>query len=220
MKKTLSLMLAFVLVICASVAGTMAYLTSSDTVVNTFTVGEVKLKLDETDVDNSTPGQARDKANSYALKPGAVHTKDPIVTVLEGSEDCYVRVFVKINKHNELKAISEQHEKFKMFGGFFGGSGEGWGTPTMTTKGNVDIYELRYNTMVTEPKALDAVFETLTVPEWFTPADIQSLMDDPNTPQDESMTITITAEAIQSAGFANADEAFAALDQQKTQAGA
>lgn len=45
--KALFLMLCAVLLVAASVLGTMAYLTSTDEVVNTFTVGSVAIKLDE-----------------------------------------------------------------------------------------------------------------------------------------------------------------------------
>ena len=94
MKKTLTVLLALVLVIAMSVAGTMAYLTSNDEVVNTFTVGKVAITLDEADVDNSTADKDRDKANAYNLIPGHVYTKDPTVHVDPVSEDSWV--FVKV----------------------------------------------------------------------------------------------------------------------------
>lgn len=87
--------------VVGSVAGTMAYLTSTDEVVNTFTVGNVKITLDETDTDDSTPNADRDQANSYKLMPGHTYTKDPIVHVDSKSEDCYL--FVKVD--NEITAI-------------------------------------------------------------------------------------------------------------------
>ena len=46
-KKALLLTLCAVLLVAASVLGTMAYLTSTDEVQNTFTVGQVSIKLDE-----------------------------------------------------------------------------------------------------------------------------------------------------------------------------
>lgn len=102
MKKTLTVLLALVLVIAMSVAGTMAYLTSTDSVTNTFTVGNVKITLDELDTDNDsnksdnvTVGDTvRDKANAYNLIPGHVYTKDPTVHVDADSEDSWV--FVKV----------------------------------------------------------------------------------------------------------------------------
>lgn len=96
-KKILALALATVMLVSATVAVTVAYLTSQDTVTNTFTVGKVKITLDEADVDDSDKDQnttERDKANEYKVFPGGTYDKDPIVHVDDSSEDCYV--FVKV----------------------------------------------------------------------------------------------------------------------------
>ncbi len=101
--KALLLTLCAVLLVAASVLGTMAYLTSTDTVTNTFTVGKVEIKLDETDVTN--PNGPRVKANSYKLMPGTTYTKDPTVTVKAGSEESYVRMKVTFNNAAEIIAL-------------------------------------------------------------------------------------------------------------------
>ena len=101
--KALLLTLCAVLLVAASVLGTMAYLTSTDTVTNTFTVGKVEIKLDETDVTN--PTGPRVQANSYKLMPGTTYTKDPTVTVLNGSEASYVRMKVTFNNAKEIIAL-------------------------------------------------------------------------------------------------------------------
>lgn len=83
------------LLVAASVMGTMAYLTAKTSEVqNTFTVGSVNITLDEADVDNSTSGASRDQANAYNLLPGTAYPKDPTIHVTAGSEDCWV--FVKV----------------------------------------------------------------------------------------------------------------------------
>ncbi len=105
--KAVVLTLCAVLLVVASVMGTMAYLTSKDNVTNTFTVGKVKLTLDETKVDEygekyltsdsssvSKPDAAKVQANTYNLVPGHTYIKDPTVHVEKDSEDCYV--FVKV----------------------------------------------------------------------------------------------------------------------------
>ena len=75
--------------------GTMAYLTSRDAVVNTFSVGSISMSLDEQDVDNSTAGENdRDKANAYHLLPGHTYVKDPIIHIDAASEDAWI--FVKV----------------------------------------------------------------------------------------------------------------------------
>ena len=97
-----ALLLSFcaVLLVVASVFGTVAYMTSKDEVTNTFTVGKVAINLDETKVtEDGKPveGAARVKENSYKLIPGLTYTKDPMVTVLDGSEASYVRMKVTFN---------------------------------------------------------------------------------------------------------------------------
>ena len=102
MKKSKALLLA----LCAAALsvgvtfGTLAYLTDSEAVTNTFTVGQVHISLDELDTDGSktnvTPDSdpVRDKANEYHLIPGQTYTKDPIVHVRADSESSWV--FVKV----------------------------------------------------------------------------------------------------------------------------
>lgn len=121
MKKKLMTVLALVLVIAMSVAGTYAYLTSQAEVKNTFTVGKVAITLDEakTNVDGKKvdangnilaeggtdyriPNDADEtNGNSYKLMPGHEYSKDPIVHVTKDSEACYV--FVKVV--DEIAAI-------------------------------------------------------------------------------------------------------------------
>ena len=116
--KALLLTLCAVLLVTASVLGTMAYLTSTDEVQNTFTVGQVQITLDEKDTDNSTPDADRDKANAYHLLPGNEYEKDPTVHVNAVSEDSWI--FVKVEngiaafeaatstEENGYKSISDQ----------------------------------------------------------------------------------------------------------------
>lgn len=95
--KALMLVLCAVLLVTASVLGTMAYLTSTDKVINTFTVGKVAITLDEAKVDPDgtavTPAE-RVKENAYHLLPGHGYTKDPTVHVQANSEDSFI--FVKV----------------------------------------------------------------------------------------------------------------------------
>ena len=103
-KKVLVLLLCAVLLVGASIAGTVAYLTDTDNVVeNTFTVGKVVIDLDEANVNEygEKDGNTRVKANSYTLVPGKKYIKDPIVHVDADSEDCYI--FVKVD--NQIAAI-------------------------------------------------------------------------------------------------------------------
>ena len=106
-KKIMLLVLCAALLVGATVAGTVAYLTSKATVTNTFTVGKVAITLDETDTDEddntadnvTVDNVVRDTANVYHLIPGSTYTKDPIVHVEANSENSWV--FVKVE--NGLK---------------------------------------------------------------------------------------------------------------------
>lgn len=106
--KALLMSLCAVLLVAASVLGTMAYLTSNDKVKNTFTVGNVSIKLDEAKVTTDgkvVEGADRVKANEYKLLPGHTYTKDPTVTVLNPSVDSYVRMKVTFNNAKEIIAM-------------------------------------------------------------------------------------------------------------------
>lgn len=87
MKKTLTIILAFVLVIAMSVAGTVAYLTSTDSATNTFTIGEVKIDLTEPKWD------AAGSVDAPEVYPGEPLAKDPTVKNT-GKNPCFVRISV------------------------------------------------------------------------------------------------------------------------------
>ena len=89
-RKTLILAACAIMLVCATVS-----------VKNTFTVGNVAITMDETDVDDSTLNEDRDTENKYKLLPGQTYTKDPIIHVSATSEDCYV--FVKVT--NNISAV-------------------------------------------------------------------------------------------------------------------
>lgn len=100
----LALVCCAILLVAGSIAGTVAYLTSTDKVTNTFTVGKVAIEMSESKVTEygvAVDGADPVKANTYKLLPGHKYQKDPIVTVKDGSEACWL--FVKIE--NGLSAI-------------------------------------------------------------------------------------------------------------------
>ena len=207
--KALMLVLCAVLLVTASVLGTMAYLTSQDEVVNTFTVGNVAIKLDEAkaNADGSlVEGAARVKENNYKLLPGHTYNKDPMVTVKNGSEASYIKMTVTFTKANELDAI------FAPAGADMTSIFNGYDTANWIYKGNTKdatndtrTYEFWYKETVSAPTAdvaLDALFDSITVPCTITNEQLETI---------EGMTITVNAYAIQADGFANADAAWAAF---------
>lgn len=211
--KILLLMLCAVALVAASVLGTLAYLTSTDEVQNTFTVGKVQIKLDEAKVtpdgalvyeqDGKTP-VARVKENSYKLLPGHTYVKDPTVTVLKDSEKSYIRMLVTINEQADLDAIFAPNGGLQLTA-FFGGISSNW-TLAKETENNNDTrtYEFRYNETVAAPiadVALEPLFTSITVPGTINGDQLKTI---------EDLQITVVAQAIQAVGFANADAAWAA----------
>ena len=96
--KALALALCAVLLVVTTVFVTMAFLTSKDTVTNTFTVGKVTITLDEADVKSDgtyeSNKDARVDTNEYKLIPGHTYIKDPTIHVADDSEECWL--FVKV----------------------------------------------------------------------------------------------------------------------------
>lgn len=97
-KNALLLALCAVLLVGATIAGTVAYLTSQTEVVkNTFTAGNVTIKLEEYKVDAQTGKKGTEvvtKLENLELVPGREIEKNPFITVDSASESCYL--FVKI----------------------------------------------------------------------------------------------------------------------------
>lgn len=207
--KALLLTLCAVLLVAATIFGTMAYLTSTDTVTNTFTVGKVNIKLDEAKANSDgtlVEGAERVKANSYKLLPGHTYNKDPMVTVLSGSESSYVKMTVTFSKANELDAIfaPDGANLTSIFSGYDAANWIAKGN-TKDATANTRTYEFWYKDAVAAPTAdvaLDALFDSITVPGTITGAQLATI---------GGMTITVNAYAIQADGFADADAAWAAF---------
>ena len=234
--KALLLTLCAVLLVAASVLGTMAYLTSTDTVTNTFTVGKVEIKLDETDVTN--PNGPRVKANSYKLMPGTTYTKDPTVTVLKGSEDSYVRMKVTFNNAKEIIALCTDPEFADEVTGvenafplirmvnFVKANAAKWDgiipdnmVDTEDMLGNAKYfaydktadtltYYFYYNETVTAPTA------DVVLPVLFNSITVPEWVTGEQLKALNDFRITVIAEAIQAGSFANADKAWAAFAEQ------
>lgn len=103
-KRILVLALALVLLLGCGIGGTIAWLMdSTETVTNTFTVGDINIELKEHDLkadgtlDNTTAGEVNEE-NTYKILPGTKQPKDPFVRVKAGSEACYV--FVQVQEVN------------------------------------------------------------------------------------------------------------------------
>lgn len=187
--KALLLALCAVSLVTASVLGTMAYLTSTDKVENTFTVGSVAITMDETDVDDSTPNADRDTKNSYKLLPGQEYTKDPTIRVDPTSEDCFL--FVKVE--NDIAAIESKEAGESVAAQM---TANGW----KTVEGQTGVYVyVGTAENASDPLAVSAsnnipVFEKIKIADSVNGDTLKTY---------ENKTIKVTAYAVQKAGFEN-----------------
>lgn len=185
--KALALAVCAVLLVVATVCVTMAFLTSTDSVTNTFTVGNVTITLDEADVktDGTYESNAtvRVKANEYKLIPGHTYIKDPTVHVAQGSEDCWLFVQVENGladaEDADQATIAEQM------------AAKGW---TLVT-GETDVYAYSQKQSA---GANVGVFDSFTISGT---ADVSAF---------GNATINVTAYAIQADGFDTAEAAWTA----------
>lgn len=221
--KVLLILLCAVLLVVGSVMGTLAYLSSQDEAVNYFTVGQVKISLDEApvnDVGEATTGN-RVQTNDYHLLPGHYYSKDPTVHVTKGSEDCYVRMFVTITHDSQWASICDNHKESgqNLFAveDIFVDLSDAWTlheTHENVAADNCRTYEYWYHTKVTDvsetqDKDLEALFIGIQMPDELTNEDLILLSDDADTDAvDEGFKIHVVAQAIQADGFDDDADAF------------
>ncbi len=196
-----------VLLVAGSVLGTLAYLTDSESAVNTFTVGNVSIDLAETDVD----GDGDPLKNEYRLVPGEEYVKDPTVTVNAGSENSYVRMVMTVYNWSvaEDALVFTTPPSDTLLGGY---DSAVWVPSGVVLNDDEDTaaFEFRYYTTAdgsAGDNELPALFETLIVPGTVTGDELQALYDG-------GFKMVVEGHAIQAAGFQSADDAWAAFDAQ------
>ena len=184
----LVLVLALALIVGVAGGATFAWLTAtSDTVVNTFTYGDISIELKETTGD------------SYKIIPGVDIEKNPKVTVKAGSEACWL--FVKVEEENWPEFADGEGENAVRKVNY--DIADGW------AKG--DGTSIPANVYYREVDAKDAAQEfpvlkdnKITVSNTLTKINIKDIST--TTPK-----LSITAYAIQKDGMDTAAEAWAAI---------
>ena len=215
-KRFVAILLCVTLVALAAIGATFAYLTDSKTEKNTFTVGDVKIKLDETNVN--APEGDRVTSNTYNVYPGAVVTKDPIVHNT-GKNGAYVRAVVTIEDgmnwlglYNENVWTAPQEAAFNAM--INNTLGEGWelvdiaydmSGPNHPTSDFVAT--LKYTKVLEAGKDTTAMFSQIAFPTKLTGKDVTTRIG-----QNGEFGINVVAQAIQADGFENWVDAFAAYD--------
>ena len=106
-KKSLLLLLLAACLVATTVFGTIAWLTATDSVVNTFTVGKVNTPTTNPD---GTPNPSLkgyivepNYEGNYELLPGGAYAKDPFVGIGKGSDESFVYVYIKSDFASDSK---------------------------------------------------------------------------------------------------------------------
>lgn len=217
-KKIVSLCLAAVLVVMAIAGATVAYFTDTKSAENTFTMGNVQIKLDETNVND--PEGARVTANTYGIDkvyPGATLTKDPVVHNT-GKNPAYIRGIVTIENgmnwlglYNDNVWTAPQEEAFNAL--ISNTLGQGWELVDISyvpnaTRGTTDfVATLKYTGVLDADEDTTAMFSQVKIPEKITGNDVTTRIS-----QDGEFHIDVVAQAIQADGFDTWKAAFAAYD--------
>lgn len=209
-KRFVAILLCMTLVALAAIGATFAYLTDSKTVNNTFTMGNVAIKLDETNVNDPTGDRVT--SNEYNVYPGAVVKKDPIVHNT-GKNAAYIRA--TINVENWMNNCAAYYPEFGIAYPSAGyeqsllllvdALGEGWSIVGVETGKPFEIgnfsakFILKYDGTLASGADTTAMFNNVKVP-----AGIKNGND--------FGAITVVAQAIQADGFDTWEAAFAAYD--------
>ncbi len=205
LRRILVLVACAVAVAAASVSATVAYLTSTASVKNTFTIGKVSITLDEAKTDASgvavtpetrisgTRSASEQYTNTYQLVPGRTYVKDPTVHVQTNSEDSWV--FVKVENGIEAYEAASADNYTSMADQM---TANGW-TPLT---GVDNVYYQAYTKQEAEKDFV--VFSSFRVSDEAEAVDGWSAISTANT------RVIVTAYAIQKDGFANALDAWVA----------
>lgn len=206
-KKKLTI-ISVALIMVLAVGGVLAYLTSTASVTNTFTVGDVEITLDETAVNpDGTPvvdenGAPVDRVteNEYHLLPGQTYIKDPTITVLKGSEESYVRMILTVTNKSAVDAvIAAEKNGLTDYADLF----DGWDDTKWVYEGfdadddaDTISFEFRYSAKVaadeTDDLVLEPLFTELVVPEFVNGDELEAL---------QACTVVVNGDAIQAVGF-------------------
>lgn len=229
--KIFTLILCTALLSVATVLGTLAYLTSRDSVTNTFTVGQVKIDVHETltDKDGNIVDKAGNKyesidacpvgeciteeGNNYHVLPGMRYFKNPTMTVKANSEESYVRMMMIVHNATAVDAIIAADPNVEDYADLF----DGWDEAKWLYEGfeadtaaNTITFEFRYAAAVAGSDAdqkLEPLFTELVVPGTVTNEQLEALYNG-------GFKIEVQGHAIQTASFADEDAAWTAFDVQ------
>lgn len=183
--KVLVIALVVIMLATGIIGGTLAWLVDqTDSVVNTFTYGDINIDLEETPTpdDDDNPD-----TNEYEMIPGEDVVKDPKVTVKEDSKANWL--FVKLDKSENFDDFME----YEMAAGWI---------PLKDAQG--EVIEGVYYREVPEVVDEDIVYEVIKDNKVHIKESVTKEMLNALNPEGQEATfptLTVTAYAVQRSGF-------------------
>lgn len=216
MKKKIFVVALAVCILAFSIASaTIAYFTETKTATNTFTSGNVAIKLTETQIvdgvsTTNVVGEGGFTGYDYgAVHPGLTYDKYPAITNT-GSENAYLAAKIVIKNvaasnddANVTKVLTTEAATGKtLVSDFLSGNvfaDANYSVKYNTTADSIEIYVI-YETVTTTNDSI-TLFEEVVVPARWGNDQMAHL---------ENMNIVITAYAVQTTGFDSAEAAIEA----------
>jgi predicted ribosomally synthesized peptide with SipW-like signal peptide len=191
-RKNLIAILAILIVATIAIGGTLAYLTDTQTITNTFTVGDVEIELEEPNW-----------VEPDAIFPGMSYPKDPTITAVRG--EMFMRVILEFRCQETGALLNAERAAMVSSILHYAATDSRFNTADFTldaarSSGAVEVFN--FNGVFEEGDVV-TLFDSVEIPNTWDRDDLRFLGD---------FEIVVIAQAIQTAGFADAAAAFTALD--------
>lgn len=175
-KSLVSLLAAVCLVAVIGVGATLAYFTDSDAATNVVTMGHVDIELDEPEFSEENENNTIED-----VVPNQEITKDPTITVVAGSENCYLRAKIEISDSLTAEQAEELLANINV--------GEEW----VLSEDGYFYFQNKVEKADADQEFV--LFDTVVIPETWGSDDVAGL----------TFEINVTAEAIQADNFTPAE---------------
>lgn len=189
-KKILAISLVVSLVAVAALGITLAYFTDTKAVNNTFTMGNVKITLEEiVGYDENESPLIQTEGHAYpTTAPGDVLTKKPYVTNT-GSNSAWVFLKLTLSDAAAFNALLPNLQA-AVDNGVIDFNSTDWTFLSNKVDGSTRVIWIAYKTALAPTETTEAPFTTITIPTTWTNANVETLGED-------GFSLNVEAHAIQ-----------------------
>ncbi len=204
-KKILAISLTVSLLAIAALGATLAYFTDTKAVTNTFTMGNVKIKLEEiVGKDAENKDIVKDVNHTYpTIAPGDVLTKAPYVTNT-GANSAWVFMKLTLSDAAAFSALLPNAQD-AVSAGVIDFNATNWTVLSNKVVGDDRVFWLAYNTELAPTKVTEKPFTKITVPTTWTNDDVAKFGEN-------GFSLKVDAHAIQADNLNTLDDAYAQVN--------